>query len=138
MKFQIITPEKTVYSEEIDQLTLPTKAGEITVLPHHIPLVSALLPGELCIKKGKEETPLAISGGFLEVRPDKVVVLADTAELVEEIDEERAEKARKRAEEVLTKEKADSVTFADATAALERSLARIKLAKKYRNRRRKA
>ena len=103
MKFQIVTPEKTVSSDEIQQVSLPTPDGEITILPHHIPLVTILKPGELRYVKNKEEISLAVSGGFVEVRDDgSVVVLADTAEHAAEIDLARAEEARNRAAKLMT------------------------------------
>ena len=94
IKFEIVTPERVVLKEEILQITVPTKMGEITVLPDHIPLVSSLLPGVVHVKKkdGQDEI-MSISGGFLEVLKDKVVILADTAERAEELDLDRAEEA---------------------------------------------
>src|SRR3990167_5948173 len=97
MKLRIITPEKLVLEEDIDRVTLPTKEGEITVLPHHIPLVGIVQPGEIFIKKGNQSIPMAVSGGMLQVRPSEIIILADSAERVEEIVEERAEQARERA-----------------------------------------
>lgn len=133
--FQIITPERIVYDEEVDSITLPTLVGEITVLPHHHPLISALKSGELRIKKGNEEFVMAVSGGFIQVQPkSKVVVLVDTAERAEEISEERAEEARKRAEEILKEKRLDKAEMATAAAALERSLVRLKVARKRRAR----
>ena len=100
IKFKIITPEKIVYENEIQQLTVPTIDGEITILPEHIPLISILKTGEMKLKDNNGEHSLSVAGGFIEVRgKNEVVVLADNAERVEEIDLERAEKARKRAEE---------------------------------------
>jgi F-type H+-transporting ATPase subunit epsilon len=132
INFKIATPEKVVYKDEVDQITLPTQMGEITVLPEHVPLISVLKPGELLIKKGDDVTPLAVSGGFIEVLADKVVVLADTAERVEELDVERAESARKRAEEALTQKRFDAKEYATLSAKIEKELARLRVAKKYR------
>lgn len=134
IKFEITTPERTVYSEEIDQVTIPTKEGEITVLPGHIPLVVSLVPGELRMVKDKEEIPLAVSGGFIEVLPYKVTVLADSAEHIEEIDEERAKEARERAQKLLEEKRFDAEEFAVLTAKIEKEMARMKVArkKKYR------
>lgn len=134
MKFQIITPEKVVFSDEIDQVTMMTKDGEITVLPHHIPLVTLLKAGELRYKKSGEEYPLVISGGFAEVRNDNsVIILADTAEHAHEIDLTRAEEARARAsklmEEVRHKEDVD---FSAIQSKLEKELARLRVGNKYR------
>lgn len=134
IKFEIVTPERVVLKEEITQITLPTKAGEITVLPDHIPLVSSLVPGVVHVKKkdGQEEI-MSISGGFLEVLKDKVVILADTAERAEELDFDRAEEAHRRAADL--KEKArrgENVDFTEVNAAIERELARTKAIKRWR------
>ena len=135
LHFEITTPERTVFKDEVDQVTLPTVMGEITILPHHIPLVSQLVPGELMVKKGSETTHMAVSGGFIEVRQgEQVVVLADTAERAEEIDVAKAEEARERAHKLIGKELKDSEKFAQASALLERSMARIKVAKRARHR----
>jgi len=134
IKFEIVTPERVVFKEEISQITLPTKMGEITVLPNHIPLVSALLPGVVHVKKTNgEDEVISISGGFLEVLKDKVVILADTAERAEELDFKRAEEAHRRAVEL--KEKAcrgEKVDFTEVNAAIERELARTKAVKRWR------
>jgi len=134
IKFEIVTPERVVLKEEITQITLPTKAGEITVLPNHIPLVSSLMPGVVHVKKRNgEDEIMSISGGFLEVLKDKVVILADTAERAEEIDMGRVEEAHKRAVEL--KEKArrgENVDFVEVNAAIERELARTKSIKRWR------
>src|SRR4030043_2270249 len=100
IKFKIVTPERTVYEEEIDQVTLPTADGEITVLPNHIPLISILVPGELDVRKEGKEIAMAVSGGMIEVRKNEMTILADTAERAEEIDLQRAEEARKKAEQL--------------------------------------
>lgn len=105
MHLQIITPEKKVLSEEVDEVLVPTEKGQIGVLPHHINLVTKLSPGEIIIKSKNKENPIAVSGGFLEVNKDKVTILADYAEHSSEIDIEKAEQAQKRAEELLSKKK---------------------------------
>ena len=129
--FQIVTPEKVAYKDDVDSITLPTQMGEITVLPHHAPLISSLKSGEAIIKKDGEEFSIAISGGFLQVQPkNKVVVLADAAERAEEISEERAEQARIRAEEILKEKRLDKAEMATAAAALEKSLIRLKVARR--------
>ncbi|MBT4277225.1 F0F1 ATP synthase subunit epsilon [Candidatus Falkowbacteria bacterium] len=130
MNFEIVTPEKTVLKDEIDQITIPTQDGQITVLPGHIPLVSVLVPGEIITKKGKEEVTMAVSGGFVEVLVDKIVILADTAERAEEIDEKRAEEARKRAEELRKKKSGDAREFAALSAQIEKELARLKVVRR--------
>jgi len=131
IKFQIVTPERIILEEDIRQVSVPTRDGEITVLPDHIPLVASLLPGvvEIKTKNGQNEI-MAISGGFLEVLRDKVVILADTAERGQEIDLARAEEAHQRAEEL--KEKADRGQFAEISAKIEKELARTKAAKRWK------
>src|SRR3989338_2595361 len=104
-RLEIITPEKVVYSQEVQQVTLPTQQGEITVLPHHVPLVSSVAAGELKIVDVTGESYLAISGGLLQVDPAGVRILADTAERVDEIDVARAEVARQRALELIKQKK---------------------------------
>src|SRR3954454_19726576 len=99
LTLQIITPERVVFSEEgVDSVTLPGIEGELTVLPEHAALMTALQPGPLVFRKSGVETDVALSGGFLEVRDDKVTVLADTAERSDEIDQARAEEARQKAQ----------------------------------------
>ncbi len=132
IKFKIVTPERTVFEDEIDQATLPTAEGEITVLPNHIPLISTLKAGDLVIKKGGEETDIAVSSGMIEVQKNEITVLADTAERAEEIDLSRAEEARKRAEDLKEKRiQLDEAQYATAAAILEKNLARIRVAKKH-------
>ncbi|MBI4599854.1 ATP synthase F1 subunit epsilon [Candidatus Uhrbacteria bacterium] len=133
MQLSIITPEKIVFSEDVYQVTIPTMDGEITVLPNHIPLVGLLKAGELIIKKGSEIIPLAVSGGMLQVRHDGVTILADTAERVEEIIEERAEEARKAAEKLMEEKRFDAEEYATIAAKMERELARIKVARKWKH-----
>lgn len=134
MKFQIITPERVVFTDEVSQLTIMTASGEITILPHHLPLVSVIKPGELRYKKNNDEYAVAVSGGFVEVRPDNtVVVLADTAEHAHEIDLTRAEAARAKAAKLMEEARGkESVDYAAMQVALERALTRIKVANKYR------
>ena len=133
-KLEVVTPEKLIYSGEVSTVLAWGVEGQLGILPHHAPLMTILQPGDLVIKKGQEEESLTISGGFLEVRPDKVIVLADACERAEEIDETRAEEAKKRAQESL-KEAKTTVDAAVAEAALRRSLARIKAVQKIRRRR---
>lgn len=132
LQFKIVTPERIVFEDTVDAVILPTVDGEITVLPHHIPLVSLLAAGVLRIKKGAEETPFAVSSGVIEVDGKRVVVLADTAERADELEEEKIEKARKAAQKLMTEKRTDTEGFAEASAALERELARLKVARRYR------
>jgi len=131
--FEIITPDRQVLSEQISQVTVPTKSGQITILPGHIPLVAALASGEIRAKKNGDEILLAVSGGFLEVLKNKVVVLADTAERPEEIDEERAEKAIEKAKKLMSQKKFDQKRFVTFQAKIEKELARLKVARRRRH-----
>jgi F-type H+-transporting ATPase subunit epsilon len=136
IKFKIVTPERTVYEDSIDQVTLPTQEGEITVLPNHIPLISVLAPGELVAKVGGEEVAMAVSGGMVEVRANEITILADTAERAEEIDLKRAEEAREKAEKLKDEKiRMDETEYAAVAALMERNLARIRVAKKHLTRR---
>ena len=108
--------------------------GQFSILPHHAPLITMLQPGELIIQKDDEELYLAVSGGFLEVRPDKVIILADACERADEIDIARAEDAKQRAGKLMEDPTADTDTAA-AEAALRRSLARLRVAERSRRRR---
>jgi len=136
IQFKIVTPERTVYESEIDQVTLPTQEGEITVLPEHIPLISVLAPGELVARKNGEEIAMAVSGGMIEVRKNEITILADTAERAEEIDVKRAEEARERAEKLKDEKiRMDDTEYAAVAALMERNLARIKVARKHLTRR---
>jgi len=130
-KLEIVTAERMVFSDEVSALIAWGLEGQLAILPHHAPLMTMLQPGDLMIRKDKEEDYLAISGGFLEVRPDKVIILADACERVDEIDIARAEEAKKRAQETL---KAGPLTAdaAAAQAALRRSIARLKVAERKR------
>src|SRR4030043_706916 len=128
-KLEIVTAERLVFSEDIDALVAWGVEGQLGILPHHAPLMTMLQPGDLMIRKNKEEEYLAISGGFLEVRPDKVIILADACERVDEIDIARAEEAKKRAQETMISAPL-SVEAGVAEAALRRSLARLKAAEK--------
>ncbi len=134
LKLEIVTVERVVFSGDVDIVTAPGLDGELGILPHHTPLMTSLAPGELVARKDGEEYCLAISGGFLEVRPDRVIVLADSAERAEEIDIARAEDAKKRAEAVLTHPSSE-VDAARAQAALRRAIARIEVANRKKRRR---
>jgi len=135
IKFKIITPERIVYENGIDQATLPVTDGEVTILPNHRSYIASLKSGEIMLKVGKEEIHLAISGGFLELDNNNLIILADTAEHAEEIDLQRAEEARSKAEK-LKKEKISlgETEFAGVASLVEKEIARIKVAKKHRTR----
>ena len=131
LRLEIITAERQVLADDIDILVAPGIEGELGILPHHAPLMTMLQPGELLIKKEGEETYMVVTGGFLEVRPDKVIVLADACERAEEIDVTRAEEAKRRAEERLTTRPPDAEA-ASIEAALRRSLTRLRVAERRR------
>jgi F-type H+-transporting ATPase subunit epsilon len=134
IKFEIVTLEKVVLKKMVLQVTIPTKAGEITVLPNHIPLVSILKPGviEAKIETGDIEI-MSISGGFIEVLRNKIVILADTAERAFELDESKVIAARKKAEEEKEKaEKSDHYDLSAVAIKLETALAREKALNKWR------
>jgi len=134
IKFEIVTPERVVLQQDILQITVPTTSGEITILPDHIPLVSVLQPGVVEIKRADSLVEImSVSGGFIEVMKDKVVILADTAERAEELDEEVIKDAQKQAEELKKNAKAvDDVQFAEISAKLDRELARLRAVNKWR------
>ena len=125
---EIVTAERTVLSDNVDQINAPGAAGRMGVLPRHEPLMTMLAPGELTIIKNGETTPFAVSGGFMEVLPDRVTILADTAERADEIDEARADAARKRAEELLRERRSEQETVM-AEAQLRRAMVRLRVAR---------
>jgi F-type H+-transporting ATPase subunit epsilon len=133
IKLDIVTAEKVVFTDDVDIIIAPGKDGELGILPHHAPLMTSLVPGELVARKSGEEYCMAISGGFLEVRPDRVIVLADSAERAEEIDVARAEAAKKRAQDQLARHAAGADS-AVAEAALRRALARLDVAERRKKR----
>lgn len=137
IRLDIVTVERAVYSDDVDMVIAPGVEGELGILPHHTPLMATLQAGELrVIKKGKAEVSLAISGGFLEVRPDKVVVLANSAERADEIDIARAEEAKRRAQKRLAETRVPGADDARVEAALRRSLARLKVVEMVKRRKR--
>ncbi len=132
MLLEIITPEKSVLQEEIDELLAPTAAGQIGILPYHVNLVTVLTTGELIIKKGGKEKIFAIIGGFLEIHNNKISILADYAAHADDINVDEALNAQKRAEEVLRKgrEEVSERDFALAEAELRKSILQINVGKK--------
>ena len=133
LQLEIVTPERLAYSDTVDSVQLPGSEGELGVLPHHAPLISTLGVGELRIRKGGQEESFAIVGGFLQVRPDKVVVLAETADMSSEIDLEKAQEARREAEKALESGYHEGADLAAARAALQQALLRIRVAeRRYR------
>jgi len=134
IRLEIVTPERVIYSDEVDVVIAPGVEGQLGILPHHAPLITMLQAGELRVRKNGDETCIAIYGGFLEVRPDRVIVLADAAERAEEIDVAQAEEAKRRAEQQMANRVASEVDKAQAEAALRRSLVQLKVAERKRKR----
>ena len=127
---EIVSAERLAYLDQVDVVVAPGIGGQLGILPHHAPLLTILQPGELVIKKEDEEdTYMAISGGFLEVMGNRVVVLADAAERAEEIDEARAQEAIRRAQEMLDS-RTEEVNLERAMAAILRSQTRLKVARR--------
>jgi F-type H+-transporting ATPase subunit epsilon len=131
LRLEIITAERQVFADDVNTVVAPGVEGELGILPHHAPLITMLKPGEILIRKDSEETYMSVSGGFLEVRPDKILILADACERAEEIDIERAEAAKRRAEERL-KTRTPELDVVQVQAALLRSLVRLKVAERRR------
>lgn len=131
LQVELVTAEKRVLSQEADFVLAPGTAGELGVLPRHIPLMTTLRTGEVMVRNDGHEEYLFVAGGFLEVLPDRVVILADVAERAEEIDEAHAEEARKRAEELLQQEPENL----EAAMMLEREVLRLRVAEVRRHRR---
>jgi F-type H+-transporting ATPase subunit epsilon len=130
LQVELVTAEGRVLSQEADFVVAPGIDGELGVLPHHIPLLTPLATGEVLVRNDGHDEHLYVSGGFLEVLPDRVVILADAAERAEDIDEARAEEARRRAQELLAEEPGND----EAAAQLESALFRIKVAEIRRRR----
>lgn len=135
LRVDIIAQDRQVWSGEADLVVLPGAAGELGVLPHHAPLLTTLQPGFIRVKRGAQEEIFTVVGGFAEVRPDQVIVLADAAEHVDEIDEERARRAKERAEELLASAPEDSEAYLAALAALRRANLRLEAVRRYRRER---
>lgn len=130
IKLEIVTPERLVFDETVDGVTLPGSEGELGVLPHHAPLVSTLGVGELHIRSGGNEEWFAIVGGFVQVLPDKVVVMAETADMASEIDLEKAAEARRDAERALESGYVEGTDLSTARAALQAALLRERVAQR--------
>ncbi len=124
---EVVTAERELYNGEADMVSAPGSEGRLGILPRHAALLTTLMSGELNIKLGGAEEPLFVSGGFLEVSDNSVTVLADTAEHAEEIDQARAEAARRRAQESLEQAQSDAER-AELIGALERAMSRIRVA----------
>ncbi len=132
LHLEIVTAERTVFSGEVDMVTVPGSGGVMGVLPHHAPVLSTLKPGELRVKVGDEISYFAIGGGFVDIQGDRVIILADSAERADEIDIARAELARQRAQELLRTPPPDKEDLFKIEAALRRSQVRLQVARRYR------
>ena len=131
LKLEIVTPEAVAYSETVDMVVLPGAAGELGVLAGHEPLMTTVVPGELRINRGGEETVLAVGSGFAEITGETVRVLADMALRADQIDEAAAVEARKRAEQRLA-EKLGDEEIATVEASLQKALVQIEVKRRYR------
>jgi F-type H+-transporting ATPase subunit epsilon len=135
LHLEVITPERKVYDDDVDMVVAPASEGYVGILPHHVPLFTTLGPGEFKVKKGGVEEVLAVFGGFMDVRSDRVVVLTDAAEPAEEIDADRAQQARDAAQQVLAAGPASAADEQRARAELQRALVRLRVSEGRRRRR---
>jgi F-type H+-transporting ATPase subunit epsilon len=135
LHLEVITPERKVYEEDVDMVVAPATEGYVGILPHHAPLFTTLGPGEFKVKRSGVEEILAVFGGFMDVRADRVVVLTDAAEHAEEIDATRAQQARDRAQQVLAAGAASAADEQRARAELQRALVRLRVSESRRRRR---
>lgn len=133
LHLEIVTPERLIYSEDVEMVIVPGSEGELGILPHHIPLFTKIKPGEIKIKIGGKEEFLAITGGFLDFSNFKATILADYAVRSEEIELAQAEQAKKKAEEAM-KEKKSDVDFAFAEAELRKAILQLKVAERKKRR----
>jgi F-type H+-transporting ATPase subunit epsilon len=130
-RLEIVSAERAVYADDVDALIAPGTEGQLTVLPHHAPLLTQLQPGEITVRKGGQETAMAVTGGFLEVLGNHAVILADAAERAEEIDVDRAEAAMKRAQDALAGHPREQELEA-ALTAFRRAQVRVEVARRRR------
>ena len=131
LKLEIVTPEATVYSEDVDMVTLPAVEGEIGILPQHVPLMTQMVPGEMIVRQNGADRFLAVGEGLVEVTGDRVAILTDMAIAAENIDEAKVEEARQQAAARL-REKLSSEQVASVNAALARSLAQLRVKRRQR------
>ncbi|WP_141430976.1 F0F1 ATP synthase subunit epsilon [Bacillus sp. 03113] len=130
IKVSVVTPDGPVYESDVDMVITKAQSGELGILAGHIPLVAPLQIGAVRLKKGGNYEFIAVSGGFLEVRPEQVTILAQAAETAEEIDVERANRAKERAEERIHAQKLENIDFKRAELALQRAINRISVTEK--------
>lgn len=133
LSLTILTPERTIYSGHVSQVTVPTDAGEITILANHMALISTISAGELVFHGEKGIVPMAVSGGFVRVEDNEITILADTAERAHDIMEDRAEEARWRAIQAREEKRFNSEEYAILSAKIEKEVARLRVVKKYRH-----
>jgi F-type H+-transporting ATPase subunit epsilon len=131
LRLEIVTPEGTAYSEDVEMVTLPSIAGQMGILPRHVPLIAQMVPGEMIVRKEGRETFIAAGEGLIEVTPDRVAILTDLAVPADRIDEAKAEEARQRAEARL-REKLSDEELAAVNASLTRSLAQLRVKRRRR------
>ena len=131
---ELITPDRVVYEGPADAVSLPTPDGEITVLPHHIPLISLVAPGMIVVRKAGEEQIFAVSRGVIEVDGMHLRLLVDTADRAEELEEAAVERAKAAAEKLMSEKRRDAEGFAEATAVLEKELAKLRVVRRHRGR----
>jgi F-type H+-transporting ATPase subunit epsilon len=132
MQLEIVTPEKIIYTGDVDEIVINTADGEIAVLPHHVNLMTKVLPGEMTLKIGNKTQHMAITGGFLEISNNKITLLADYAVEAEEIQVSKALEAQKRAEDVLKRKESglNAQDLANAQAELTKAILELKVAKR--------
>ena len=126
IKLEIVTPERLLLSEEVDEVTIPGSEGYLGILPGHLPLLTTIGTGVLSYRKGNQKTSLAASGGFAEVLPDRVIIMADSVERADEIDVSRARAAKEKAERQLASK--EDVNVEETMASMMRALSRIEVA----------
>ena len=134
LRLEVITPERVVYTDDVDMVIAPATDGYVGILPHHAPLLTTLGPGEFRVKKGGVEEVLAVFGGFMDVRGDRVTVLTEDAEHAEDIDAKQAQEARDRAQQALQAGPMSAADEARARASLQRALVRIRVSERRRRR----
>ncbi len=131
MNLKIITPEKITLNETIDKVVVPSKDGELGILPHHINLMAAIAPGELKITKGSRTDSYAVGEGLLQIQDNQITILTDLARTPAEIDEKAVEEARKRAEQALQQDLSDE-EYATTLAIIEKSLVQLRVKRRHR------
>lgn len=132
MKLKFVTPERVMFEEEVESVSAMTLDGQVTILPHHIALISVLKPGEIVIKSGSAVKPVVVSGGFLEVANNQVTILADTAEHAHEVDLERAQKAIELARALMAEKKFDLREYETLKTNLDKHRVRVSAFTKWR------